>query len=203
MADDGLAAPFVVYIVDDDPSVVRSMSLLLEAHGYETRPSASPEGFQEQYEPGRLGCLFLDVRLPAENGIDVLARLVAEGYRLPVIMLTGHGDVPMAVRAIKNGALDFLEKPASERVLLSVLAHARKAALSQPPPPVAPRVVAERLARLTGRERQVLDQMLLGRTNKEIARVLEISQRTVEIHRARVRDKMEAQTLAELIELCR
>jgi len=191
--------PFTVFIVDDEPSVLRSLSILLRAHGHIVEAFDSPVTFMEAITPGSDGCALLDVRMPAMSGLELQGWLTKKGIRLPVIMLTGHGDVALAVRAMKAGALDFIEKPARERELLAALEEARAVAASRPRPSIPPDVVEERLSRLTAREREVLDQLVLGKTNKEIAGALGISQRTIEIHRARVREKMEARGLADLI----
>lgn len=193
----------LVYIVDDDAPVRRSLAALLGAHGFATATCDSARSFLEIFEPARRACLMLDVRMPGITGLDLQAQLAKAGHRLPIIILTGHGDVPMAVRAMRAGALDFIEKPASERDLLAALSAAEEALQVTPRPGPSPEIVQARLDRLTRREREVLDHLILGRTNKEIASLLGISQRTVEIHRSRVREKMEARNLADLIQLMR
>lgn len=191
---------FLVYVVDDDAGALRSLSALLDAHGYAVQAFASAEAFLARFEPGRRACLLLDLRMPGTGGAELQRRLSDEGHRLPVILLSAHGDIPAAVRAMKAGASDFIEKPALEDRLLSAIEEARASALASRPRRTVPReIVAQRLARLTRREREVLDQLVLGRLNKEIAEVLGISQRTVEIHRARVREKMEARGISDLI----
>lgn len=191
---------FLVYVVDDDPGLVRSLAALLEAHGYAVEACTSAEAFLRRFDPGRRACLLLDLRMPGTDGAELHRRLAEQGCRLPVIILTAHGDIPAAVRAMKAGAIDFIEKPAREEHLLASIEEARWIALTNRPRRTIPReIVAERLARLTPREREVLDQLVLGRLNKEIADALGISQRTVEIHRARVREKMEARGISDLI----
>ena len=190
----------LVYLVDDDAGQRRSLALLLEAHGYPVEAFASAAAFLAGLDANRRACLLLDLRLPGMDGAELQRRLAADGRDLPIVMLTAHGDIPAAVRAIKAGAVDFIQKPAREEQLLAAIAEARTAALSNRPRRTVPReVVAERLARLTAREREVLDHLVLGRLNKEIADSLGISQRTVEIHRARIREKMEARGLSDLI----
>lgn len=189
----------LVHVVDDDAGVLRSLSVLLRAHGHEVAASASAAEFLEIFDPERPACLLLDLRMPGMSGAELHAHLVAEGYRIPVIILTGHGDIPAAVRAIKQGAIDFIEKPADEKHLLSALEEARAVLANRPRRTVPREVVAERLARLTAREREVLDHLVIGRLNKEIADALGISQRTVEIHRARIREKMQARGISDLI----
>lgn len=190
---------FLIYVVDDDAAVLRSLSLLLRSHGYEVEACASAAEFLQRFVPDRRALLLLDLRMPGMDGAELQRRLVDEGQRLPVIMLTGHGDVPAAVRAMKQGAIDFIEKPADEAHLLSAIDEARAVLTNRPRRSVPREVVAERLARLTAREREVLDHLVLGRLNKEIAEALGISQRTVEIHRARIREKMEARGISDLI----
>lgn len=191
--------PVLVYVVDDDAAVLRSLTMLLRAHGHEVVPCASATAFLQVFDPERQACLLLDLRMPGMSGSELQSHLVAEGYRIPVIVLTAHGDVPIAVRAMKQGAIDFIEKPADEEHLLAAIGEARAVLANRPRRTVRPEIVAERLARLTAREREVLDHLVLGRLNKEIAQDLGISQRTVEIHRARIREKMEARGISDLI----
>jgi FixJ family two-component response regulator len=195
------AEDFLIYVVDDDAAVLRSMSLLLQSHGYAVEPCASAAAFLERFEPERRACLVLDLRMPGMDGAELQRRLIEDGHRLPVIILTGHGDVPAAVRAMKQGAIDFIEKPADEAHLLGAIDEARAVLTNRPRRSVPREVVAERLARLTAREREVLDHLVLGRLNKEIAQALGISQRTVEIHRAHVMEKMEASSVAQLVRM--
>ena len=191
--------PVLVYVVDDDPGVLRSLTLLLRAHGHEVAPRASAAAFLESFDPERQACLLLDLRMPDMSGAELQSHLAVQGYRVPVIMLTAHADVPIAVRAMKQGAIDFILKPVDEERLLAAIDEARAVLANRPRRTVRPEVVAERLARLTAREREVLDHLVLGRLNKEIAQDLGISQRTVEIHRARIREKMEARGISDLI----
>ncbi len=193
------AEDFLIYVVEDDPPVLRSLSMLLRSHGFSVEPCSSAEAFLARFDPERRACLLLDLRMPGMGGLELHDRLVAEGSRLPVIILTGHGDVPAAVRAMKMGAIDFIEKPAKEQHLLQSIEEARAVLTNRPRRTVPREVVAERLARLTAREREVLDHLVLGRLNKEIAVALGISQRTVEIHRSRIREKMEARGISDLI----
>jgi two-component system, LuxR family, response regulator FixJ len=193
------ADDFLIYVVDDDAAVLRSLALLLQSHGFAVEPAASAAAFLERFDPERRACLLLDLRMPGMDGAELQRRLVDEGHRLPIIILTGHGDVPAAVRAMKQGAIDFIEKPVDEAHLLAAIGEARAVLTNRPRRSVSREVVAERLARLTAREREVLDHLVLGRLNKEIAEALGISQRTVEIHRARIREKMEARGISDLI----
>lgn len=192
-----------VYVVDDNASVLRSCAILLQAHGYETVQCSSAEMFLETYDPSGASALVLDLRMPGMSGQELQAHLISQKISIPTIMLTGHGDVPAAVKALKAGAIDFIEKPASEDALLGALREAEAVLRNAPRRSVPKAEVEARLARLTAREREVLDHLILGRINKEIAETLGISQRTVEIHRARVRDKMQARGISDLIMMLR
>jgi len=188
-----------VYIVDDDESVRASLCALLVAHQFDAVAYGSAEQFIQHLEPDLALCAFIDLRMPGMDGIELQKFLSSKGVTLPIIILTAHGDVPLAVEAMRGGAIDFIEKPASEAQLLGAIETASNYLANLPQPVVAHGVVSERLARLTGREREVLDHLIL--TNKQIADKLGISQRTVEIHRSRIRDKMEARGLADLIRM--
>lgn len=192
-----------VYVVDDDAAVLRSCSILLQAHGFETTPCDSAEAFLKVVDYASPACLVLDIRMPGMSGLDLQAHLAEQRIAIPIIMLTGHGDVPAAVKAIKNGAIDFIEKPADETTLLAALQEAEAVHRNAPRRTVPRPEVDERLKRLTTREREVLDHLVLGKINKEIAETLGISQRTVEIHRARVREKMHARGISDLIMMLR
>ncbi|MEM7055984.1 MAG: response regulator [Pseudomonadota bacterium] len=192
-----------VYVVDDNASVLRSCTILLQAHGYDTVACEAAEVFLKAYDPAIPGCLVLDIRMPGMSGLDLQKHLKDRGISIPIIMLTGHGDVPAAVQAIKNGAVDFIEKPADETVLLAALDEAAAINRNAPRRIVSKNEVDKRLKLLTLREREVLDHLVLGKINKEIAETLGISQRTVEIHRARVREKMQARGISDLIMMLR
>lgn len=200
---DDLMAPARIYVVDDDLSVRESLCALLSAHGNDPVPYASAEEFVAASEPRGALCAFVDLRMPGMSGLELQDLLIGRGERLPLIILTAHGDVPLAVKAIQRGAVDFIEKPGSEEQFLSAIAAAATMAASRPKCSVPASVVAGRLARLTEREKQVLDQLVLGLTSKHIADDLNISQRTVEIHRSRIREKMEARGLSDLIGMVR
>lgn len=190
-----------IYIVDDDPAVRDSLAVLLEVEGYAPQVFASAESFLEAWSPDLRGGLLLDVRMPGMNGLELLDRLKKAGNQLPVVVMTGHGDIPLAVRAMKLGALDFIEKPLTEAVLLDAVrtmilheeAHHERLSAQQR--------IGERLAELTPRERDVLEKLVLGQPNKVIAYELDISARTVEVHRARVMEKMQARSLSHLVRM--
>lgn len=190
-----------VYIVDDDRSVRNSLCALLSAHKFDAIAFSSAEEFLEGAQPDLALCAFVDLRMAGINGIELQKELAARGLTVPIIILTAYGDVPRAVEAMKAGAIDFIEKPASEEQLLGALEVASNRLANRAPMGIPHGVVAERLARLTGREREVLNHLILGMTNKHIADELGISQRTIEIHRARIREKMEARGLADLIRM--
>jgi len=190
-----------VYIVDDDPDIRASLGLLLEAEGMTPRCLETPEALLATVTPDDAGCLLLDIRLPGMDGLALQSALKRQGIALPIIFISGHGDIPMAVEAVSTGALDFLEKPLDEDQLLEQVhralaedREARRHAQDQA-------AIDERLARLTDREREVMELMLMGRLNKLIADNLGLSVRTVEIHRARVLEKLEARNAPEMVRL--
>jgi two-component system response regulator FixJ len=191
----------LIYIVDDDDAVRDSLSVLLEARDYIVRAFASAPEFLAAAPTLPLGCLIADIRMPEMDGLELQQRLIERQLRFPLIVITGHGDVPIAVRAMKAGAVDFIEKPfAVETILKSAEIALAGLAESGDRKPLAA-TAATRLILLTPREREVLLGLLAGLPNKSIAYDLAISPRTVEIHRARIMDKMEARSLSELIRL--
>jgi len=197
------AAHIRIYVVDDDPSVLDSLRALLTAHRFEVVPALSAEEFLKLYDPSIPACLLLDLRMPCMSGMELQAQLSRTAPGLPIIILTGHGDIPLAVQAMKLGAIDFIQKPGSLAQLLEAIETARGFLGDQTLHSLAPDEVARRLARLTSREREVLEHLVQGLTNKSIADKLRISQRTVEIHRARIREKLEARGLADMIRIMR
>jgi two-component system, LuxR family, response regulator FixJ len=190
-----------VYIVDDDEAVRDSLSILLDAKGYRVRSFGSAPEFLASARSLPIGCLIVDIRMPEMDGLELQERLTARALDFPLIIITGHADVPLAVRAMKAGAVDFIEKPFASETLLDSLGRAlSRLALPSERDPATDTAVAK-LALLSSREREVLEGLLAGLPNKSIAYDLAISPRTVEIHRARVMDKMGARSLSELVRL--
>ena len=191
----------VVFVVDDDPAIRDSLDILLKSQGHAVRSFESALAFLASDAPSQPGCVLADVRMPQMDGLELQEKLREQGSALPVILMTGHADVPLAVRAMKAGAIDFLEKPFEDCDLVESirrgLEHARAAGEANE----SLRLTNERLTQLTERERQVLDLLIAGNPNKVIAHELSISPRTVEIHRARVMEKMGARSLAELVRM--
>ena len=190
-----------VYIVDDDEAVRDSLSLLLESKGYGVNSFGSALDFLVAAHALPIGCLIVDIRMPEIDGLELQERLKAGGLDFPMIVITGHADVPLAVRAMKAGAIDFIQKPFTSETILDGLAEALSRLASPNERDPAAAAAAEKLARLSRREREVLAGLLGGLPNKSIAYDLEISPRTVEIYRARVMSKMEARSLSELIRI--
>mgnify|MGYP001114776454 CR=1 FL=1 len=190
-----------LFIVDDDHSVRDSLSLLLNFRGFKTREFASGEEFLENWKPEWSGCLLLDLRMTGMDGLALQQILNERHSRLPIVFLTGHGDIAQARAALKAGAVDFLEKPIDHEALFQSLAEAlRKNTELQE----AERRMADieaRMARLSERERQVMERVVAGRHNREIAAELEISPRTVEVFKARMMEKMQARSVPELVKL--
>lgn len=191
----------IIHIIDDEPDVRDALSMLLRAAGRAVRSYASGEDFLSRCAAEGEGCLLLDVRMPGMSGLELLERLARRGTLLPVIIMTGHGDVPMAVRALKSGAFDFIEKPFNDALLLDrivgALAHARATRDIES----ERRHAIARHALLSPREREVFAGIVAGRLNKLIADELGVSVRTVEIHRAHILEKMEVGSLAALVRM--
>jgi two-component system response regulator FixJ len=186
-----------ICIVDDDESVRESLSELLDAAGYDVVCFASAVQFLAGDARSQCACLVTDIRMPDMDGLALQEELTRHGASFPVIVMTGHGDVPLAVRAMRAGAVDFLEKPFTHETLLNSI----RQALSPRKINAADPEVAERLSNLTEREQEVMDLMIHGHPNKVIAQKLNISFRTVEVHRGRVLAKMETENVAELVRL--
>jgi two-component system CheB/CheR fusion protein len=189
-----------VFVIDDDASIRQAVGEMLQEHGYVVQTYASSEAFLATGQRDCAGCLVVDARLPEMDGLALIGRLKGAGMRLPAIMITGHGDVPMAVAAMRAGAVDFLEKPVRPADLLVSIDRAL-ARGSSPNRSPSEQAAGERLAGLTVRQQQVMDQVIAGHANKEIAARLGISQRTVENHRAAVMTRTKASSLPDLIRL--
>jgi two-component system response regulator FixJ len=189
-----------VYIVDDQEAVRDSLQLLLASLGYAVRSFASARAFLRAAPSLAPGCLISDVRMPGMDGIELQDHVVTSRLGFPVILMTGHGDIPMAVRAMRCGAVDFIEKPFSEKAIVESIGDAlsRLRTPGNAAPDIGPAIL-RRLALLSPREREVLERLVEGLPNKTVAYDLNISPRTVEIHRARVMDKMQARSLSQLI----
>jgi len=188
-----------VFVVDDDPAMRDSLAFLIRTVGLQVEQHASAEDFLAAYDSRAPGCIVLDVRMPGLSGLELMELLQRDRFAPPVVLITGHGDIPMAVRALKAGAFDFIEKPFSDQVLLEriqqALLHderARQAAYS--------RVEIEQ-RRLTPREAQVFTAVVAGKANKVIADELDLSQKTIEVHRAHVMEKMRAESFADLVKM--
>ncbi len=191
----------IVWIVDDDETVRDSLSALLEAAGYASQTCGSAREFLDRHSLDHRGCLLLDVQMPDMNGLELQETLGDRGSDLPVIIVTGFGDVQMAVRAMRAGAVDFVEKPYTESTILNAVKSAMASQGEELEAKHTAHHFVELAAGLTPREREVLDHVVQGAPNKIIAYELGISPRTVEIHRARVMEKMQAKSLSELVRM--
>jgi FixJ family two-component response regulator len=191
----------LVMIVDDDAGVRNAMRSLLKSVGLASQQYGSAQEFLSSYNPSQPGCLVLDIRMPGMSGLELQQELNLRGATVPVIFMTGHGDIPMAVEAMQHGAFDFLQKPFRDQDLLDRIQKAivRDAKLRESLGEHAR--IRGHLESLTEREREVLDLLVLGKQNKAIAQDLGVSPRTIEIHRARVMEKMNAQSVAELVRM--
>src|SRR6516164_6204598 len=191
----------LVHIIDDDDALRDSLSFLLSSAGIKTKTYETATGYANDPERGACGCILTDVRMPGMSGIDLLRKLKSDGITVPVIVMTGHGDVPLAVEAMKLGALDFVEKPFNDDALIASVRSALGEAKRHSVHEEERKEIDARLAQLTARERQVLDGLVAGQPNKVIAYELGISPRTVEIYRANVMTKMQANSLSELVRM--
>ena len=194
-------APGTIYIVDDDEAVRDSLRWLLEANGYRVRSFGAAEEFLNAYDPDQVGVLIPDVRMPGMSGLELQEELMARRAPLPIVFITGHGDVPMAVSTMKKGAVDFLEKPFNETDLRTIVANMLQQASERVSQAQAQKSHQAVLSRLTTREQQVLERIVAGRLNKQIAGDLNISIKTVEAHRANIMEKLEVTTVADLMKI--
>lgn len=191
----------IVYVVDDDEAVRESLKVLLESVDLSCQAYASAAEFLEDHDPSQHGCLVADIRMPGMSGLDLQDELNRRSSTIPILFITGHGDVPMAVDAMKSGALDFIQKPFRDQDLIDRIHEALERDEERREDNRALSEIRGRVARLTGRETEVMHRVVKGQANKVIALDLGVSQRTVEIHRARVMQKMGARSLAELVRM--
>lgn len=189
----------VVYIVDDDKDLRTSLAWLLESVSIQAQCFAGAEEFLAHYDPDSPACLVLDVRMPETSGFQLQAMLNERGAALPIIFVSAHGDIPMSVQAMKNGALDFVEKPYNPQQMLERIQAALKAAVQVHAGAEQKRQLQQRLDLLTGREREVLGMVIDGKASKVIARELNISVKTVDVHRTKIKEKMGVSSIALLV----
>lgn len=194
-----MPAPSRVYVIDDDAAVRDSLSLFLGLHGFDTVPFPSAEAFLDAYAPQWTGIVVADLRMPGMSGLELQAELQNRGIELPMIIITAHGEISAVRASLKSGAIDFLEKPIDSDQLLSSIREGLKRESERVRRAGYAADVARQLARLTGREREVLDRIVAGKHNREIASELKISARTVEVYRARVMAKMGVDRIPDLI----
>lgn len=190
-----------VYVVEDDEAVRDSLQLLLKTEGYKVTAYPDANSFLETWNPTLSGCIVLDIRMPGMSGMDLQKELVSRGSELPIIFVTGHGDVPLAVEAMQLGAVDFVQKPYRDQELLDKIRKAMELDSQRQEIRLEKQEIQRRIDSLTPREREIMEMMIDGNANKVIAIDLNISQRTVEIHRSRVMQKMGTHSLAQLVRM--
>lgn len=196
-----MAEAGTVFIIDDDEAVRDSLSWLMKSAGLAAETYGSADDFLQGYGEDRPGCLILDIRMPGMNGLELQALLSERGFRLPIIIISGHADVPMAVRALKAGAFDFIEKPFNDELLLDLVQRALEQDAKERESMAETDELRARMATLTPREKEVLDLVVAGAANKQISSELGVSLKTVEAHRARVMDKLKAESLSHLVRM--
>ncbi|MEZ5524027.1 MAG: response regulator transcription factor [Pseudomonadales bacterium] len=190
-----------VFIIDDDEAMRDSLGLLMRSVGINYETYSNAQSFLENYEESRSGCLLLDIRMPGMSGLDLQQKLQEMDAELPILFITGHGDVPMAVEAMKKGAVDFFQKPFRDQALLDRISQVMTQLNDNQKKQAERQQIRSRLERLTARENEILNLVVQGVGNKVIAADLGISQRTVELHRAHVMQKMQADSLAQLVQM--
>lgn len=188
-----------VYLVDDEPGMVKSLTRLLKAEGFTVHGFTSANEFLESYRAEELSCLVLDVAMPELNGLELQQRLTQAGILLPIVFLTGRGDIPMSVQAIKAGAVDFLTKPVNDADLLSAVRAAMQRAGEQRDLIAEVASLQQRYSLLTPRQREVMEHVVAGRLNKQIAADLGTGEQTIKVHRAQVMQKMNVESVADLV----
>ena len=188
-----------VFLVDDEASVLKALSRLLRSADLNVETFGSPQEFLQRYDPSAPGCLVLDVAMPGLNGLDLQKTLAAKGVELPIIFLTGQGDIPMTVEAMKQGAVDFLTKPTNDEDLLAAIRAGIDKDRANRQAGADRSKIQQQLARLTPREREVLHHIIAGKLNKQVAADLGVVEKTIKVHRARVMRKMNVRSLAELV----
>ena len=190
-----------VFVVDDEPAVFKSLARLLRSARLAAATFSSPREFLDRHDPSLPGCLVLDVAMPGLNGLELQQALVASGHELPIVFLTGHGDIPMSVQAMKCGAVDFLTKPVDDDALLKAIHTAIEKDRVQRQMRAEVAEIQQRLATLTPREREVMEHVIAGHLNKQTAADLGTVEKTIKVHRARVMEKMKVQSVANLVRL--
>ena len=191
----------LVYVVDDEFAVRDSLTLLVESAGQAVRSFASAEAFLNDYSPEQPGCLLLDIRMPSMSGLDLQDELTARDICIPIIFISGHARIPDSAHAFRAGAVDFLEKPFDNAILMERIAEALKKDRANRGQRAERLALENRLDSLTAREKKVLSLMACGNTNKDMAKIINISNRTVEAHRARIMEKMQAESLVDLMRM--
>ena len=193
--------PIFIYVVDGDPRALDAQTAVLSEEGYATIPCGSAEQFLKLFDPDLKACVVMELHLPGMSGSELQDYLASNGLDIPIVILTAHGDVPSAVQSLQVGAVDFIEKPAPQSRLFEAIGIASELILDREPNRLSQKIIAQRLRSLTDREREVLEHLLKGKLNKEIAVDLNVSQRTIEAHRARIREKTRTRGILDLIRM--
>jgi len=188
-----------VYLLDDEPGLVKALTRLLTAEGFAVQGYTSVKAFSEAYQPGSVSCLILDVAMPELNGLELQQQLTRAGIVQPIVFLTGHGDIPMSVKAIKAGAVDFLTKPVKDIDLIRAVRAALRRAAEQCEQLTDVALLRQRYSSLTPREGEVMAHVVAGQLNKQVAGALGIGEHTIKVHRARIMEKMAVESLADLV----
>jgi FixJ family two-component response regulator len=193
--------PISIYVVDGDPRALDAHTAVLSAEGYATIPCGSAEQFLKLFDPDLKACVVMELHLPGMSGSELQDYLASNGLVIPIVILTAHGDVPSAVQSLQVGAVDFIEKPAPQSRLLEAIGTASELIFDREPNRLSQKIIAQRLRSLADREREVLEHLLKGKLNKEIAVDLNVSQRTIEANRARIREKTRTRGILDLIRM--